>query len=104
MHRDFPVGERLVPPLLTGTVSIAEATSVELRNSRIIFWSHHGIFASEESLDKVFALVETIEKASAIQRRVLSAGRPQRGIEPSLLREPCDKFGQIMVSEPAFLD
>ena len=29
--------------------------------------------------------VETIEKAAAIQRRVLSAGGPQRGIEPSML-------------------
>ncbi|NDR55864.1 rhamnulose-1-phosphate aldolase [Aliiruegeria sabulilitoris] len=100
----FPDGVRVVPPLLPGTVSIAEASAVELRNSRIISWSHHGIFASEESPDKVFALVETIEKASAIQRRVLSAGGPQRGIEPSLLRELCDKFGHMMVSEPAFLD
>ena len=100
----FPDGVRVVPPLLPGTVKIAEASAIELEKSRIISWTHHGIFASESSPDSVFALVETVEKAASIQRKVLSAGGPQRGIEPNLLRELCDAFGHIMVAKPAFLD
>lgn len=99
----FPDGVRVVPPLLPGTVSIAEASAAELQKSRVISWSHHGIFASEENPEKVFALVETIEKASAIHRRVLSAGGPQRGIDESLLKELSEKFGGMMVCKPAYL-
>ncbi|MFV0360212.1 rhamnulose-1-phosphate aldolase [Tropicimonas sp.] len=99
----FPDGVRVVPPLLPGTVTIAEASAVELEKSRIISWSHHGIFASEENPERVFALVETIEKASAIHRKVLSAGGPQRGIGQDLLIELADHFSAMLVCEPAFL-
>ncbi|WP_068112389.1 rhamnulose-1-phosphate aldolase [Tropicimonas marinistellae] len=100
----FPDGVRVVPPLLPGTVKIAEASAKELEKSRIISWTHHGIFASEESPERVFALVETVEKACAIQRRVLSAGGPQRGIDMSLLSELSENFAQAMVCRPAFLN
>lgn len=100
----FPDGVRVVPPLLPGTVTIAEASALELEKSRIISWTHHGIFASEESPEKVFALVETVEKACAIHRRVLSAGGPRRGIEIGLLRELSERFKDMMVCQPAFLN
>jgi rhamnulose-1-phosphate aldolase len=34
---------------------------------------------------------------------VLSAGGSQRAISPALLRELSEKFGHMMVCEPAFL-
>lgn len=100
----FPDGVRVVPPLLPGTVKIAEASASELEKSRIISWSHHGIFASEENPDKVFGLVETIEKAASIHRRVLSAGGQQRAISNELLAELAKYFEKIMVTKPDFLD
>ncbi|MFV0333065.1 MAG: rhamnulose-1-phosphate aldolase [Tropicimonas sp.] len=100
----FPDGVRIVPPLLPGTVKIAEASAVELEKSRVISWTHHGIFASEATPDSVFALVETVEKAAAIHRRVLSAGGPQRGIEPALLRELAENFASMMVCRPDLPD
>lgn len=100
----FPDGVRVVPLLLPGTVEIAEASALELEKSRIISWSHHGIFVSEESPDKIFGLVETIEKAAAIHRKVLSAGGPKRAISDEILRELTAKFGHIMVASPEWID
>lgn len=100
----FPDGVRVVPLLLPGTVEIAEASAIELEKSRIISWSHHGIFVSEESPDRIFALVETIEKAAAIHRKVLSAGGPKQVISGTILRQLTDKFGHLMVCDPEWLD
>ena len=100
----FPDGVRVVPLLLPGTVEIAEASAVELEKSRVISWSHHGIFVSEESPDKIFGLVETVEKAASIHRRVLSAGGPKRAISDEILRALADKFGSIMVAKPDWID
>jgi rhamnulose-1-phosphate aldolase len=100
----FPDGVRVVPLLLPGTVEIAEASAGALEHSRVISWSHHGIFVSEESPNKIFALVETIEKAAAIHRKVLGAGGPKRGISTEIMRALTAKFGHIMVAEPEWLD
>ena len=100
----FPDGVRVVPLHLPGTVEIAEASAGALEHSRIISWSHHGIFVSEESPNKIFALVETIEKAATIHRKVLSAGGPKRGISTEIMRALTEKFGAIMVAEPEWLD
>ena len=90
----FPDGVRVVPPLLPGTVEIAEASSLELEKSRIISWAHHGIFISEESPDKIFAVMETVEKAAGIHRRVLGAGGPKQVISEEILRQLSAKFAE----------
>ena len=99
----FPDGVRVVPLHLPGTVEIAEASAAALEKSRVISWSHHGIFVSEESPNKVFALVETIEKASAIHRKVLSAGGARQKISDQELKAIGERFGSIMVCEPDLL-
>lgn len=100
----FPDGVRVVPPLLPGTVDIAEASAIALEKSRVISWTHHGIFVSEESPDKVFSLVETIEKAAAIHRKVLGAGGPRQVISAEILRQLAGKFADIMVARPDWLE
>ncbi|MEJ1993359.1 MAG: rhamnulose-1-phosphate aldolase [Maritimibacter sp.] len=100
----FPDGVRVVPLHLPGTVEIAEASAAELEKSRAISWSHHGIFISEESPNKMFALVETIEKAASIHRKVLSAGGAKQAISTEMLRQLTEKFGAMMVCEPDWLD
>ena len=99
----FPDGVRVVPPLLPGTTAIADASALELEKGRIVSWSHHGIFVSEASPDSVFALVESIEKASGIHRRILSAGGAGQVLSLELLRELTDAYGHFMVCEPEFL-
>ncbi len=100
----FPDGVRVVTPLLPGTVEIAGASAAELEKSRVVSWSHHGIFTSEESPDRVFALIETVEKASAMHRRILAAGGPKRAIPTEILRQLAVKFADIMVCQPDLLD
>jgi rhamnulose-1-phosphate aldolase len=99
----FPDGVRVVPPLLPGTTEIADASAIELEKGRIISWSHHGLFASEASPDAVFALVESIEKAAGMHRKVLSAGGARQAIGLDLLRELTDACSHLMVCEPEFL-
>lgn len=99
----FPDGVRVVPPLLPGTTTIADASAVELEKGRVVSWSHHGVFASEASPNSVFALVESIEKACGVHRRVLSAGGPRHAIGLGLLRELTDAYRHMMVCEPEFL-
>lgn len=100
----FPDGVRVVPLLLPGTAEIAEASLDALKESRVISWSHHGIFVSEESPNKIFALVETIEKAATIHQQVLAAGGPRQTISTDILRQLAEKFAPIMVAKPAWLD
>ncbi|WP_316860003.1 rhamnulose-1-phosphate aldolase [uncultured Cohaesibacter sp.] len=100
----FPDGVRVVPPMLPGTTDIADASVKEMEQGRVISWSHHGIFASEENPDKVFGLVETIEKASAMHRKILSCGGQKQSISNELLKELTDYFERLLVCKPDFLD
>ena len=100
----FPDGVRVVPLLLPGTVEIAEASAGALEHSRVISWSHHGIFVSEESPNKIFALVETIEKAAAIHRKVLVGRRAEAR---HLHRDPARTHREVRAyhgGEPEWLD
>ena len=100
----FPDGVRVVPFIVPGTVEIAEASALELEKSRVISWSHHGIFVSEESPDKVFALVETIEKAASIHRKILGAGGPKQELTIEELRGLTKEFSHLLVAPAELLD
>ncbi|WP_165354727.1 rhamnulose-1-phosphate aldolase [Tropicimonas sp. IMCC6043] len=96
----FPDGIRVVPPMCPGSAEIARASAEALAESRVISWAHHGIFASEESPDSVFALVETVEKASGIYRKLLSAGGPKYELDLGILEELAKKLGASLVAPP----
>nr|WP_321457926.1 rhamnulose-1-phosphate aldolase [uncultured Cohaesibacter sp.] len=100
----FPDGVRIVPPMLPGTTDIADASIKEMEKGRIISWSHHGIFASEATPDSVFGLVETIEKAASIHRKVMSAGGEKQTISNDLLKELANYFKKLLVQFPVFPD
>ena len=96
----FPDGVRIVPPMLPGTTDIADASIKEMEKGRIISWTHHGIFASEATPDSVFGLIETIEKAACIHRKVLSAGGEKQTISKELLVELSEYFERLLVQKP----
>lgn len=100
----FPDGIRIVPPLMPSTVEIAEASAQEMEHSRVILWQQHGIFVSEETPDKAFALVETIEKAAGMHRKMLSIGGETEDISTDFLRELAAKLGHLLVCPPVWLD
>jgi rhamnulose-1-phosphate aldolase len=100
----FPDGVRIVPPLQPSTVEIADASAVQLEHSRVILWRQHGIFVSEETPDKAFALIETIEKAAGMYRKMLSMGAPAQGLSAAFLRDLAEKLGHLLVCAPEWLD
>lgn len=100
----FPDGVRIVPPLQPSTVEIAEASAVEMEKSRVILWKQHGIFVSEETPDKAFALVETVEKAAGMHRRMLSMGVAVEDISTEFLRQLADNLAHLLVCRPEGLD
>lgn len=100
----FPDGVRIVPPLQPSTVEIAEASAVELEKSRVILWRQHGIFVSEETPDKAFALVETIEKAAGMHRKMLALGAPVEDISNAFLRQLADELAHLLVCVPEGID
>ena len=62
----FPDGVSVLPWMLCGTDEIGRATAEKMRESRIVVWAQHGIFASGKTLDETFGLIETVEKAAEI--------------------------------------
>lgn len=81
----FPDGVSVVPWMVSGTNSIAEATAEKLKLGRSVIWAQHGIFCSGKDMDEAFGLIETIEKAAEIYMK--TAGLEIRqGITDEMLK------------------
>ncbi len=89
----FPDGIHVVEAMLPGTVKIAQHTAEKMTMGRIVLWAHHGIFVSEKTLDAAFGLLETIEKAALIHRKILSCGGASQKISKKMLLELIGSFG-----------
>lgn len=66
----FPEGISVLPWMVCGTEEIGRATAEHMRRHRAVIWAHHGIVAAGTSIDEVFGLVETIEKAAELYFKV----------------------------------
>lgn len=62
----FPEGVGIIPWMVPGTTSIGEETAKKLAEFKAVIWPQHGIFGSGKSIDEVYGLIETIEKAAQI--------------------------------------
>jgi len=62
----FPEGVEVLPWILCGGEEIGEATAEKMKLTRSVVWSYHGLFCTGQTLDEVFGLIETIEKAAEI--------------------------------------
>ncbi len=62
----FPEGIGILPWMIPGTGLIGKETARKMRDYRLVIWPHHGIFGAGDSLDEVFGLIETVEKAAQI--------------------------------------
>lgn len=99
----FPGGVGVVPWMVPGGTSIAEATSLEMEDFEAVLWSHHGLFCSGEDFDVTFGLMHTIEKAADIYLKVLSSGQPiLQTITDEDLRAIASDFGVSL--REAFLE
>jgi rhamnulose-1-phosphate aldolase len=70
----FPEGVGVLPWMICGNDAIGRATAKKIEEYRICIWGQHGIFATGNSLDEAFGLIETVEKAAEIYIKII--GRP----------------------------
>ena len=66
----FPEGIAVLPWILCGGEKIGDATAEKMKEYRSVVWAQHGIFCTGKTLDEVFGLIETIEKAAEIYMKV----------------------------------
>ncbi len=66
----FPEGVAVLPWILCGGEEIGRETAKKMKEYRSVIWAQHGIFCTGETLDEVFGLIETIEKAAEIYMKI----------------------------------
>ena len=62
----FPEGVGVLPWMLCGTDEIGIATAEKMRDFRVVVWALHGVYGAGKTMDEVFGLIETVEKAAQI--------------------------------------
>lgn len=67
----FPEGVAVLPWILCGGNEIGDKTAELMKEYRSVIWAQHGIFCAGTSLDEVFGLIETIEKAAEIYMMII---------------------------------
>lgn len=66
----FPEGVGVLPWMLCGGNEIGIETAKLMKEYRSVIWAQHGLFCTGTSLDEVFGLIETIEKAAEIYMKI----------------------------------
>ena len=62
----FPEGVGVLPWMLCGTDEIGIVTAEKMRDFRVVVWALHGVYGAGKTMDEVFGLIETVEKAAQI--------------------------------------
>lgn len=88
----FPEGVGVLPWMLCGTNSIGEATAEKMKEFRLVVWGMHGIYGAGKTMDEVFGLIETVEKAAEIY--MLTAHLPRvNTIKDEEMKKLAEYFG-----------
>lgn len=99
----FPEGIGVIPYMTPGTNAIGEATAAKMAEFRAVIWPHHGLFASGDTLDETYGLIEVIEKAAMIYSQVgAQGGKILQEITDVQLQEIAEYFN--MTPHEGFLD
>jgi len=67
----FPEGIAVLPWMVCGGNDIGVATAEKMKEYRSVIWAQHGLFCTGQSLDEVYGLIETIEKAAEIYLKIV---------------------------------
>ena len=87
----FPEGVGVLPWILCGGEEIGIATAEKMKEYRSVVWAQHGLFCTGTSLDEVFGLIETIEKAAEIYMMIYGK-KVYQSITNAQLRLLADAF------------
>ena len=88
----FPDGIGILPWMLPGQLEIGRETASLMEKHRLVLWPHHGIFGAGQSMDQVFGLIETAEKAAEMLLKVMAAGGKRQAISRDQLRALAKAF------------
>lgn len=87
----FPEGVAVLPWMISSSNDIGIESSKKFKDFKILIWAMHGITAVGSSLDEVFGLIETVEKAAEIYVKIY--GKTNReGIDKAMLRDVVNAF------------
>jgi rhamnulose-1-phosphate aldolase len=82
-----PKGVGLVPYLLPGTQTIADATVQSFEEHDIVLWKKHGVFAIGKTLHDTFDKIDIVCKSARIWMQCRAAGFTPEGLTKSQLDE-----------------
>lgn len=91
----FPEGIATIPWLVPGTNEIGEATAAKMKEARLVLWPQHGIYGAGNTMDEVFGLIETAEKAALVYTCVQAQGPILQTITDGKLQRLAVAFGVI---------
>lgn len=89
----FPEGIGVLPWMIPGTNEIGEATALKMLETRLVLWPHHGIYGAGKTMDEVFGLIETAEKAAQVYTYVCAQGDVKQTITDKELWALANRFG-----------
>lgn len=101
----FPQGIAAIEWMVPGSPELAEKTRELMRDFKVCVWSHHGIIVRARSLDEVFGMVDTVEKAAEVYLAARSAcggDEPVYLVNDDQLRAVCARYG--LTPNKEFLD
>lgn len=89
----FPDGVGIIPWIVPGTTEIGEATADKMKDFRLVIWPYHGIYGAGTTMDEVFGLIETAEKAAEVYTYVQAQGGIKQAISDQQLKDLAIGFG-----------
>jgi rhamnulose-1-phosphate aldolase len=100
----FPEGVGVLNWMVPGTDTIGDATAEALAGHPLVLWPFHGVFATGESLDHAFGLVETAEKSAEMLVKIISMGGARQTISTANLRDLAKGFDVAPLPSAMALD
>lgn len=82
-----PRGLALVPYVLPGTRTIAEATLERIKDHDVVMWEKHGTFAVGEDVFDAFDMIDILSKSAQIYFMVRQAGFDPEGLTENEIEE-----------------
>lgn len=96
----FPEGVGVIPYMCPGTTAIGEATATKMVDHHVVVWPHHGVFATGDSLDETYGLVETVEKSALVYTAIQAQGGQMfQKITDQDFRDLAQRFGLSLREE-----
>lgn len=106
MHQEgvclFPEGIAYLPFQISGGLEISKATCRAFEKHSMVLWEFHGVFASGNTLDHAFGMVQAAEKAAQIYQSACAMGGVRRALDAGTILAVANNFG--LIPAPGILD